>query len=109
MLSALTALSLMYFLRFGNPLIWGFFPFVWLSFIIWLLIGSVFYFAYGRHKSTVALQDIDRLAVRQPPVTRGGRSNSKRVVAGRRISVPRLRSNPLRCRRCSASERFRRR
>jgi basic amino acid/polyamine antiporter, APA family len=67
-LSALTALSLMYFLRFGNPLIWGFFPFVWLSFIIWLLIGLVFYFAYGRHKSTVALQDIDRLAVRQPPV-----------------------------------------
>ncbi len=67
-LSALTALSLMYFLRFGNPLIWGFFPFVWLSFIIWLIIGLVFYFAYGRHKSTVALQDIDRLAVRQPPV-----------------------------------------
>lgn len=67
-LAAVTAAFLIYFLRFGNPLVWGFFPLVWLSFIIWFGVGMIFYFSYGRNKSTVALEQTERLAVRQPPV-----------------------------------------
>jgi basic amino acid/polyamine antiporter, APA family len=67
-LSAVTALFLIYFLKVGNPLVWGFFPLVWLGFLIWLVAGLIFYFSYGRHKSTVALESVERLAVTQPPV-----------------------------------------
>ncbi len=67
-LSAITALALMYYLRVGNPVAWGFFPIVWLWFLIWLVIGLIFYAAYGRSKSTVALEEAERIAVRQPPV-----------------------------------------
>lgn len=67
-LSAISALFLIYFLREGNPLVWGFFPLVWLGFLVWLAIGLIFYYSYGRNKSTVALEQTERLAVRQPPV-----------------------------------------
>ena len=67
-LSAVTALFLIYFLRQGNPLVWGFFPLVWLGFVIWFAAGLIFYFSYGRRKSTVALEQTERLAVAQPPV-----------------------------------------
>lgn len=67
-LSAITALGLIYYLRVGNPEAWGFFPIVWLWFLIWLVVGLIFYFSYGRRKSTVAIEQIERLAVRQPPV-----------------------------------------
>lgn len=67
-LSAVTAFGLIYYLKVGNPVAWGFFPIVWLWFLIWMAVGLIFYFAYGRHKSTVALAEADRLAVRQPPV-----------------------------------------
>jgi APA family basic amino acid/polyamine antiporter len=67
-LSAVTALFLIYFLRQGNPLVWGFFPLVWLGFVIWFAVGLIFYFSYGRRKSTVALEQTERLAVAQPPV-----------------------------------------
>jgi APA family basic amino acid/polyamine antiporter len=67
-LSALTALGLIYYLKVGNPVAWGFFPIVWLWFLIWLALGLVFYYAYGRHKSTVAIEEAEGLAVRQPPV-----------------------------------------
>jgi APA family basic amino acid/polyamine antiporter len=67
-LAAISALFLIYFLRQGNPLVWGFFPLVWLGFLIWLIIGLLFYFSYGRHKSTVALQAAEGLAPVQPPV-----------------------------------------
>lgn len=67
-LSALTALGLIYYLKNGNPVVWGFFPLVWLWFLIWLVIGLVVYFAYGRNKSTVGLQDAEGIAIRQPPV-----------------------------------------
>jgi len=67
-LSAITALGLIYYLRIGNPVAWGFFPIVWLWFLIWLVVGLIFYFLYGRNKSTVALEEAERLAVRQPPV-----------------------------------------
>ena len=56
------------FLAIGNPLVWGFFPLVWLWFLIWLVVGLVFYFIYGRHKSTVALEEAAGLAVEQPRV-----------------------------------------
>jgi APA family basic amino acid/polyamine antiporter len=63
-LSAISALFLIYFLKVGNPLVWGFFPLVWLAYIVWLAAGLVFYFSYGRRKSTVALQAAEGL----PPV-----------------------------------------
>jgi hypothetical protein len=59
---------LMYALKIGNPVVWGFFPLVWLAFLVWLAAGLIFYFAYGRRKSTVALQDAEGIAVVQPPV-----------------------------------------
>ena len=67
-LSALTALGLIYYLKVGNPLLWGFFPLVWFWFIVWLIIGLIFYYSYGRKKSTVALQLAEGVAVSQPPV-----------------------------------------
>jgi APA family basic amino acid/polyamine antiporter len=66
-LSAVTAVGLIYYLRNGNPLLWNFFPLVWFAFIVWLIIGLVFYFSYGRNKSTVALQEAGVLTA-QPPV-----------------------------------------
>ena len=67
-LSALSSLCFIYYLKVGNPLVWGFFPLVWLWFLIWLVLGLIFYFAYGRRKSTVALEEAVGLAVQQPPV-----------------------------------------
>ena len=67
-LAAISALVMMYFLKMGNPMVWGFFPIAWLGFIIWFVVGLLFYFAYGRNKSTIALEQIEGLAVRQPPV-----------------------------------------
>ncbi len=66
--SAIAALFLIYFLRNGNPVVWGFFPLVWLSFLIWLVVGLIFYASYGRRKSTVALQEAEGLAAIQPRV-----------------------------------------
>ena len=54
-LSAVTALFLIYFLKEGNPLVWGFFPLVWLGFFVWLAVGLLFYFSWGRQHSTVSL------------------------------------------------------
>ncbi len=67
-LSAISAFVLIYFLRVGNPLVWGFFPLVWLAFLIWLVVGLIFYFSYGRHKSTVALEELEGLPPIQPRV-----------------------------------------
>ncbi len=67
-LAAVTAAGLIYYLRVGNPVLWGFFPLVWFAFIVWLLIGLIFYFSYGRRKSTVALQLMEGLAAAQPRV-----------------------------------------
>jgi basic amino acid/polyamine antiporter, APA family len=67
-LSALAAIVLMYYLRVANPVVWGFFPLVWLGFIIWFVLGLIFYFSYGRHKSTVALEEAADVAVIQPRV-----------------------------------------
>jgi APA family basic amino acid/polyamine antiporter len=65
--AALSALIMMYFLKEGNPVVWGV-PIAWLGFIFWLAVGLLFYFSYGRHKSTVALEEAERLAIRQPRV-----------------------------------------
>jgi basic amino acid/polyamine antiporter, APA family len=67
-LAALSALTMMFYLKNGNPVVWGFFPIAWLGFIIWFAAGLFFYFSYGRHKSTVALEQVERLAIIQPPV-----------------------------------------
>ena len=67
-LAAFSALGMMYYLRVGNPVVWGFFPIAWLGFLIWLVVGLIVYFAYGRSKSTVALQQVESLAIQQPPV-----------------------------------------
>ena len=67
-LLVISALFLVYFLKVGNPLVWGFFPLVWLAFLIWLVAGLLLYFSYGRRKSTVALQEVEGLAPLQPRV-----------------------------------------
>jgi APA family basic amino acid/polyamine antiporter len=67
-LAALSALIMIYFLKEGNPVLWGFFPLVWFAFLVWLVTGLAFYFLYGRNKSTVALQEAEGLAVAQPRV-----------------------------------------
>jgi len=67
-LSSISALVLIYFLKEGNPLVWGFFPLVWLAFLVWLVLGLVLYFGYGRNKSTVGLESVEGLAPIQPPV-----------------------------------------
>ncbi|HEX4160187.1 MAG TPA: amino acid permease [Rhizomicrobium sp.] len=54
-LSALSALFLIYFLKEGNPLVWSFFPLVWLGFLVWLAVGLLFYFSWGRQHSIVSL------------------------------------------------------
>lgn len=66
-LSAITALGLIFYLKVGNPEWWGI-PVVWLWFVIWLVIGLIFYFSYGRQKSTVALEQVEGVAVTQPRV-----------------------------------------
>jgi basic amino acid/polyamine antiporter, APA family len=66
--AGVSAVLMMYFLRNGNPLVWGFFPIAWLGFIIWFCAGLFFYFSYGRHKSTVALEQAEGLAIVQPRV-----------------------------------------
>jgi APA family basic amino acid/polyamine antiporter len=68
-LAALSALGLIYFLKENNPLVWGFFPLVWLAFIVWLIVGLVFYYSYGIKHSTVALdENANELLTAQPPV-----------------------------------------
>ena len=67
-LSSVSALVLIYFLKEGNPLVWGFFPLVWLAFLVWLVVGLALYFSYGRNKSTVALESVEGLAPIQPRV-----------------------------------------
>ncbi len=66
--AAVSALLMMYFLKNGNPMVWGFFPIAWLGFIIWFVVGLAFYFSYGRHKSTIALEEAAGLAIQQPRV-----------------------------------------
>jgi APA family basic amino acid/polyamine antiporter len=66
--AAVLSFVLILFLAVGNPLVGGFFPVVWLVFLIWMTVGLIFYFNYGRYKSTVALQMTEHLAVQQPPV-----------------------------------------
>jgi basic amino acid/polyamine antiporter, APA family len=44
------------------------FPLVWLAFVIWLAAGLTFYFSYGRHKSTVAIEEAEGMPPRQPLV-----------------------------------------
>jgi basic amino acid/polyamine antiporter, APA family len=44
------------------------FPLVWLAFLVWLFVGLIFYFSYGRNKSTVALQEAEGIAPLQPRV-----------------------------------------
>src|SRR5579862_2327356 len=67
-LSALSALFLIFYLKNGNPLVWGFFPLVWLGFVVWFLVGLLFYLSYGRQKSTVAIEEAEGLAIKQPRV-----------------------------------------
>jgi basic amino acid/polyamine antiporter, APA family len=51
-LSVIASVVLIYFLRVGNPLVWGI-PIVWLGFVVWLVIGLTFYFSYGRRRSAL--------------------------------------------------------
>jgi APA family basic amino acid/polyamine antiporter len=64
-LAAVSSLSMMYYLKNGNPVVLGV-PIAWLGFFTWLVIGLILYFSYGRHKSTLALEEAEGLAVRQP-------------------------------------------
>ncbi|HET9391937.1 MAG TPA: amino acid permease [Candidatus Rubrimentiphilum sp.] len=67
-LSAVAAFGLIIFLKVGNPVLFGWFPIVWFIGLIWLAGGLLFYYFYGRKKSTVALQLAEGLAINQPRV-----------------------------------------
>ena len=54
-LSALTALFLIYYLKEGSPRQWGI-PLPWFGFVVWLIIGFAIYFGYGRRHSTVGIE-----------------------------------------------------
>jgi APA family basic amino acid/polyamine antiporter len=60
-LSAFCALFLIYFLKVGNPVVWGFFPLVWLAFSVWFVLGMILYFSYGRRKSGVAMRNAESI------------------------------------------------
>ena len=53
LISAGGALYFIYNLRIGNPLLYGF-PIVWFWFVVWLVLGLIFYFSYGAWKSNLA-------------------------------------------------------
>ncbi len=53
LLSAATALFLIYYLREGSTQVFGI-PLPWFGFVVWLIIGMVIYLGYGRSHSTVA-------------------------------------------------------
>jgi APA family basic amino acid/polyamine antiporter len=55
-LSALTAFGLMVALMFNSPRIWGI-PLPWFAFTVWLAIGLIIYYAYGRGHSIVGEND----------------------------------------------------
>jgi APA family basic amino acid/polyamine antiporter len=67
-LAAVSAAFLIYYLRFNNPVVFGFFPIVWFIGLVWLILGLLFYVSYGRNKSTVALQQAEGVAAAQPRV-----------------------------------------
>lgn len=56
-LSVLSTLGMIYYLKNGNPLVWGFFPIAWLGFVVWTIVGLLFYVSYGRRKSALALEE----------------------------------------------------
>lgn len=53
-LSAVTALGLIFSLKFGSPEFYGI-PVPWFGFVVWLIIGLVFYYLYGIKKSNIAM------------------------------------------------------
>jgi len=55
-LSALTAFGLMVSLMFNSPRIFGI-PLPWFAFTVWLAIGLIIYYAYGRNHSIAGKQD----------------------------------------------------
>ena len=52
-LSAASALGLIYYLRYGSDEFFGV-PLPWLGFVIWLIVGLIIYYGYGRSHSVVA-------------------------------------------------------
>jgi APA family basic amino acid/polyamine antiporter len=54
LLSAATALGLIYYLHEGSAKVFGIIPLPWFGFVVWLIIGMGIYLGYGRHHSTVA-------------------------------------------------------
>lgn len=65
-LAAVSALGLIYFLRYGNPVVFGVVPIAWLGFVLWLFVGLIFYSAYGRAHSTVGKTGRDALPLAPP-------------------------------------------
>lgn len=53
--SALSALFLIYSLRYGNPVVYGI-PIVWFCFCVWFIVGLIFYFSYGAWRSSLVTQ-----------------------------------------------------
>ena len=65
-LAAISAFTMMVYLRIGSPTVGNTgIPVPWFGFIVWLLIGFVLYFLYGRGHSTVGIDEAKEAI--QPP------------------------------------------
>ena len=69
MLSAVTALWLDLLPQGRQPARLGLLPDRLAGVLDWFIAGLIFYFSYGRHKSTVALEQTEGLAVRNRRLT----------------------------------------
>jgi len=86
--AAVTALGLIYYLRVGNPLVWDSSQSCGCGSSFGWLAGLIFYFSYGRNKSTVALEEAAGSRYGNLPSTNQRRADqTSRSTIGRLVLI----------------------